>query len=165
MVRGFAWRSAGHGIVFYKLKGIARQASTNKNAPQAMQENKYMTNSQKTDGKQADGKFAPGNSIGKKFPSGSSGNPNGRPKLTKLTEALRQQLAEINPDATEETIAEQIAKTLIRLAISGDIAAIKECFDRAEGKAPINIGVGNKDGEPMLITFSFNNTRLLSDGE
>ncbi len=120
----------------------------------------------KTDGKQADGKFAPGNSIGKKFPSGSSGNPSGRPRLTKLTESLRQQLSEISPDADEQTIAEQIAKTLIRLAISGDIAAIKECFDRAEGKAPINLDVGGKDGEPMLITFSFNNnTRLLSDGE
>ncbi len=124
-----------------------------------------MTNSQKTDGKQADGKFAPGNSIGKKFPPGTSGNPNGRPKLTRLSEALREQLAEAMPGASESTIAEEIAKTLIRLALSGDIAAIKECFDRAEGKAPINLDVGGKDGEPMLITFSFNNsnTRLITD--
>jgi hypothetical protein len=127
-----------------------------------------MTNSQETDGKQTvKGKFAPGNSIGKKFPPGTSGNPSGRPRLTKLTEALRQQLSEEMPGASESTIAEEIAKTLIRLALSGDIAAIKECFDRAEGKAPLTLDVGNKDGEPMLITFSFNNsnTRLLSDGE
>jgi hypothetical protein len=134
MVRGFAWRSAGHGIVFYKLKGIARQGSTNKNAPQAMQENKYMTNSQKTDGKQADGKFAPGNSIGKKFPSGSSGNPNGRPKLTRLTEALREQLAEAMPGADESTIAESLARALIREGLSGDVQAIREIADRTEGK-------------------------------
>jgi hypothetical protein len=126
-----------------------------------------MKNSQNTDGKQADGKFAPGNSIGKKFPSGTSGNPSGRPRLTKLTECLREQLAEAMPGASESTVAEEVAKTLIKLALSGDIAAIKECFDRAEGKAPINLDVGGKDGEPMLITFSFNNsnTRLITDGE
>jgi hypothetical protein len=126
-----------------------------------------MTNSQKTDGKQTDGKFATGNSIGKKFPSGTSGNPSGRPRLTKLTEALREQLSEEMPNAPERTVAEAIARTLIREAISGNIAAVKECFDRAEGKAPINLDVGNKDGEPLLITFSFNNsnTRLITDGE
>ena len=93
-----------------------------------------MTNSHKTDGKQADGKFAPGNSIGKKFPPGSSGNPNGRPKLTRLSESLREQLSEISPDADEQTIAEQIAKTLIKLALSGDVQAIREIADRTEGK-------------------------------
>jgi hypothetical protein len=126
-----------------------------------------MTNSQKTNGEQtATGKFAPGNKIGNRFPKGETGNPNGRPRLTRLTEALREQLAEAMPGASESTIAEEIAKTLIRLALSGDIAAIKECFDRAEGKAPINLDVGGKDGEPMLITFSFNNnTRLITDGE
>jgi hypothetical protein len=94
-------------------------------------------------------------------------NTSGRPKLTRLSESLREQLAEAMPGADEQSIAEEIAKTLIKLAISGDIAAIRECFDRAEGKSPINLDVGNKDGEPMLITFSFNNsnTRLLSDGE
>jgi hypothetical protein len=125
-----------------------------------------MTNSQKTNGEQtATGKFAPGNKIGNRFPKGETGNPNGRPKLTKLTEALREQLAEAMPGADEQTIAEEIAKTLIRLALSGDIAAIRECFDRAEGKAPLTLDVGNKDGEPLLITFSFNNsnTRLITD--
>jgi hypothetical protein len=124
-----------------------------------------MTNSQKTDGKQADGKFAPGNSIGKKFPSGTSGNPSGRPRLTKLTEALRQQLSEEMPGADGETIAEEVARALIREALIGNIAAIKEVFDRAEGKSPISLDVGGKDGEPMLITFSFNNsnTRLITD--
>jgi hypothetical protein len=122
-----------------------------------------LTNGEQT----ADGKFAPKNKIGNRFKKGESGNQKGRPKLTRLTDALREQLAEINPDAPEETIAEEIAKTLIKLAISGDIAAIRECFDRSEGKSPINLDVGNKDGEPMLITFSFNNSnaRLITDGE
>ncbi len=122
----------------------------------------------KTDAKQTQkNKFPPGNKIGKQFPPGVSGNPQGRPKLTKLTEALREQLAGINPDAPEETIAEQIARALISEAKLGNIAAIREVFDRSEGKAPLTLDVGNKDGEPLLITFNFNNsnTRLISDGE
>jgi hypothetical protein len=47
---------------------------------------------------------------------------------------LRQQLAEISPDADEQTIAEEIAKTLVRLALSGDVQAIREIADRTEGK-------------------------------
>jgi hypothetical protein len=61
-------------------------------------------------------------------------NTAGRPRLTKLTDALRQQIAETNPDAPEETIAEKIAETLITLALSGDVQAIKEVFDRCEGR-------------------------------
>jgi hypothetical protein len=93
-----------------------------------------MTDSQKTNGKQtATGKFAHGNKIGNRFQKGETGNPSGRPRLTKLTESLRQQLAEISPDADEQTIAEQIAKTLIKLALSGDVQAIKEVGNRTEG--------------------------------
>ncbi len=94
-----------------------------------------MTKETKTDGKQTvKGKFPPGNKIGKQFPKGQSGNPTGRPKLTKLTEALREQLAEINPDAPEETIAEQIARALISEAKTGNVQAIREIGDRTEGK-------------------------------
>jgi hypothetical protein len=112
-------------------------------------------------------KFPIGNKIGNRFQKGESGNQKGRPKLTRLTESLREQLGEEMPNASESTVAEEIAKTLIKLALSGEIAAIRECFDRSEGKSPINLDVGGKDGEPMLITFSFNNsnTRLINDGE
>jgi hypothetical protein len=125
------------------------------------------TNGLQTAERRTDGTFAPGHSFGNRFQKGESGNEKGRPKLTRLTDALREQLAEINPDAPEETIAEQIAKTLITLALSGDLQAIKEVFDRCEGRAPVTLDVGNKDGEPLLITFNFNNsnTRLIGDGE
>jgi hypothetical protein len=94
-----------------------------------------MENSQKTNGQQtADGKFAPNNKIGNRFQKGVSGNPSGRQKLTKLTDALRQQISELNPNAPEETIAETIAETLITMALSGDVQAIKEVFDRCEGR-------------------------------
>ncbi len=94
-----------------------------------------MANSQKTNGEQtADGKFAPGNKIGNRFSKGESGNSAGRPRLTKITEALREQVSEELPDAPERTIAEAIARKLITLALGGDIAAIKEVFDRCEGR-------------------------------
>jgi hypothetical protein len=98
-----------------------------------------MANSQKTNGEQMankrpNGTFAPGHKLGNRFAKGESGNSAGRPKLTRLSEALREQLSEISPDADEQTIAEQIAKTLIKLALSGDVAAIREIADRTEGK-------------------------------
>jgi hypothetical protein len=94
-----------------------------------------MNDLEKTNGKQtAKGKFAPGNKIGKQFPKGVSGNPNGRPKLTRLTDALRQQLTEIAPGATEKTVAEQIARALIKEALRGNVQAAKEIADRTEGK-------------------------------
>jgi hypothetical protein len=93
-----------------------------------------MENLPKTNAKQTQrNKFPTGNSIGNRFQKGESGNPSGRPRLTKLTDSLRQQLAEANPDAPEESIAEAIAKTLIQLALSGDVQAIKEIGNRTEG--------------------------------
>jgi hypothetical protein len=132
-----------------------------------MKDSSIKTNGLQTAERRKDGTFAPGHSFGNRFKKGETGNSTGRPKLTKLTEALREQLAEINPDAPEETIAEQIARALISEAKLGNVQAIREVFDRSEGKAPLTLDVGNKDGEPMLITFNFNNsnTRLIGDGE
>ncbi len=92
-----------------------------------------MTN--KTNAKQTQkNKFPPGNKIGNRFQKGVSGNPQGRPKLTRLTDALREQLAETNPNAPEETVAEEIARALIHEAKSGNVQAIREIGDRTEGK-------------------------------
>ncbi len=85
-------------------------------------------------GKREDGTFAPGHKLGNRFSKGVSGNPNGRPKLTRLTDALREQLAEINPNEPEKTIAEHIAHALIREAIGGNVQAAREIADRTEGK-------------------------------
>jgi uncharacterized protein HemY len=94
-----------------------------------------MENSQKTNAKQTQrNKFPSGNKIGNRFPKGESGNPSGRPKLTRLTDALREQITEQLQNAPERTIAEAIARKLIKLALDGDIAAIREVFDRTEGK-------------------------------
>ena len=87
-----------------------------------------------TENRRTDGKFAPGNTLGKKFEPGITGNPAGRPKLTALTEALRVELAKKMPDADERTQAEAIAQALVKEALAGDVSAIREIADRTEGK-------------------------------
>jgi hypothetical protein len=70
----------------------------------------------------------------KPFKPGQSGNPAGRPKKALLSDALRRQLAEALPNAPEKTIAEAVARTLIREALGGNVQAIREVGDRSEGK-------------------------------
>ncbi len=127
-----------------------------------------MTKETKTDGKQTvKGKFPPGNKIGKQFPKGTSGNLSGRPKLTKLTNALREQLAEIAPDAPEETIAEQIAKTLIKLALSGDVQAIKEIGNRTEGlpKQAIDLDLQINDWRTLAQNYGVSETDVIREAK
>jgi hypothetical protein len=61
-------------------------------------------------------------------------NTLGRPKKTLLSEAIRERLAEVMPGASEQTFAEEIAKTLVNLAVAGDVAAARELADRSEGR-------------------------------
>jgi len=94
-----------------------------------------MKNSQKTDAEQTQkNKFPHGNKLGKQFQPGVSGNFNGRPRLTKITESLREQVAREHPEMPEKTIADVVAQTLVTMALSGDLAAIRELLDRTEGK-------------------------------
>ncbi len=123
---------------------------------------------QKTDAKQTQkNKFPPGNKIGKQFPKGISGNPQGRPKITKLTEALRQQLAETNPDAPEETIAEQIARALISEAKIGNVQAIREIGDRTEGKPKqaIDLDMQINDWRTLAKNYSLNEQDVIDEAK
>jgi hypothetical protein len=73
----------------------------------------------------------------KPFQKGESGNPAGRPKSTTLSEALRVELARLNPKAKDEqTYAETIAKLMVKAAATGkgSIRAAQEIADRTEGK-------------------------------
>ncbi len=51
-----------------------------------------------------------------------------------MSDALRRQLAEALQGAPEKTIAEHIARALIREAVAGNVQAIREVGDRTEGK-------------------------------
>jgi hypothetical protein len=125
-----------------------------------------MTNSQKTNGKQtATGKFASGNKIGNRFKKGESGNEKGRPKLTKLTDALREQLAENSPDVPEKTIAERIARALIREAVSGNVQAIREIGDRTEGKPKqaIDLDLQINDWRTLAQNYGVTETDVINE--
>jgi hypothetical protein len=93
-----------------------------------------MTRKKQTANKRSNGTFAPGNKLGNRFKPGASGNPNGRPRLTLLSEAIRAQLAVEAPDADEKTYAEVIAEKLCTEAASGNVHAAREIADRTEGK-------------------------------
>ncbi len=123
---------------------------------------------QKTDVKQtATGKFAPGNKAGKQFEKGQSGNPNGRPKLTRLTECLREQLAEAMPGASERTIAEAIARALIREALVGDVQAIREIGDRTEGKPKqsLDLDLQINDWRTLAKNYSLNEDDVIREAK
>jgi hypothetical protein len=127
-----------------------------------------MTDLKKTNGKQtAAGKFAPGNKIGNRFKKGETGNPNGRPRLTRLTDALRQQLAEIAPNALEETQAEAIARALIREAISGNVQAAREIADRTEGrpKQAIDLDLQINDWRTLAKNYSLNEQDVIREAK
>jgi hypothetical protein len=122
----------------------------------------------KTNGKQtATGKFTPGNKIGNRFKKGETGNKNGRPRLTKLTDALREQLAEINPDAPEETIAEAVARALISEAKTGNVQAIREIGDRTEGKPKqaIDLDLQINDWRTLAKNYSLNEEDVIREAK
>jgi hypothetical protein len=93
-----------------------------------------MTAKKQTANKRSNGTFAPGNKLGNRFEPGESGNPNGRPRLTVLSEALRAELAVEMPGASERSVAEAIARALVVAALKGDVTAAREIADRTEGK-------------------------------
>ena len=127
-----------------------------------------MTDLTKTNAKQTQkNKFAPGNKIGNRFQKGETGNPSGRPRLTKLTECLREQLAEAMPNAPERTVAEAIARTLIREAISGNVQAIREIGDRTEGKPmqKVDLDLQINDWRTLAQNYGVSETDVINEAK
>ncbi len=125
------------------------------------------TNGKQTANKRKDGTFAPGHKLGNRFKKGESGNLSGRPKLTRLTECLRQQLAEAMPGASESTIAEEIARALIREALVGDVQAIREIGDRTEGKPKqaIDLDLQINDWRELAKNYSLNEQDVIREAK
>jgi hypothetical protein len=132
-----------------------------------MKDSSIKTNGLQTAERRTDGTFAPGHSFGNRFKRGETGNPQGRPKLTKLTDALREQLTELNPDATEETNAEAIARVLIREAISGNVQAIREIGDRTEGKPKqaIDLDMQINDWRTLAQNYGLSETDVINEAK
>jgi hypothetical protein len=94
--------------------------------------------------------FPKGHTFGNRFKKGQSGNPGGRPKSAKLSEAYRA-LLELPPDEPPplSTNAERVAAAIIGRAVAADIGAAREVADRAEGRAPVAVQVNNVR-DPLL---------------
>jgi len=73
----------------------------------------------------------------KPWPKGTSGNPAGRPRNTKLTTAMRELLDKPFPhDEAGRTYAEVIAERMVLEACRGNVRAAKEVALRTEGRPP-----------------------------
>lgn len=118
-----------------------------------------------TANRRSNGTFAPGNKLGRKFEPGATGNPQGRPKITAITEALRIQLAEVMPDANERTYAEAIAGALIAEAVKGNVIAAKEIADRTEGKPrqSLDVDMSVRDWRAMARSHGLNQEDVLRE--
>jgi hypothetical protein len=74
------------------------------------------------------------------FEKGKSGNPNGRRKEKKFSQALAAAL-----EAEDKAKLYQLRDKLISLGMSGESWALKEILDRYEGKVPQ--GIEGEDGD------------------
>ena len=74
------------------------------------------------------------------FEKGKSGNPQGRRKEKKFTQALSAAL-----EAEDKVKLYQLRDKLIDLGLKGESWALKEILDRYEGKVPQ--GIEGEDGE------------------
>jgi Family of unknown function (DUF5681) len=70
------------------------------------------------------------------FKPGQSGNPGGRPKKKPLTEELEKILQSTGRDPQKRTYAKRLMESAVKRAIKKDTLALREIWERAEGKVP-----------------------------
>ena len=75
------------------------------------------------------------------FKKGQTGNPNGRPKGSGLTDQLKKILREKDPSDPkgEVTVAQRLIEAAVLHAKDGDLKFFQEIFNRVEGKVPDRI--------------------------
>ena len=86
------------------------------------------------------------------FQPGQSGNPNGL-KLRKIVrEALtRAVLDDVGAPMPPKTKLDAIVAGHLAKALEGDVPAIKEVYDRLEGKVPQGIVGGDEGDNPISL--------------
>src|SRR5215831_2460072 len=80
-----------------------------------------------------------------------SPNPAGRPKVHTLSEHLRDRLKEQFPGKPDATYGRMVAEALVDRAINGDVAAIREIYDRVEGKPKQTIDVNVEERKREMV--------------
>ena len=83
---------------------------------------------------------------------GQSGNPGGRPKRKPLTEQLEKILDECGRDPQRRTYARRLVESAVKRAIKKDTFALKEIWERTEGKVPQAVTGGN--GGPVQFAVA-----------
>ena len=88
--------------------------------------------------------------VENRWKKGTSGNPRGRPKKQDcLTHLLRDEIQKICPaDREKRTWKLLIVRATLQLAMKGNAAALKEVWERLDGKVlqteKLQLGVGGK---------------------
>jgi hypothetical protein len=103
-------------------------------------------NGAKTTGKQREKRA--GGVTGKGFQPGVSGNPNGRPRTAKFSEAARQLLAEIDVKSGE-TNAECLVRHCFKKAKQGSPRHLELLLAYVEGKPKQGVELSGPNGGAM----------------
>jgi hypothetical protein len=84
-----------------------------------------------------------------RFLPGVSGNPGGRPPGKTLGALLRAALGA--DDGAGRTRGERLAEVLVSLALDGDVRAIREVFDRVDGKPRQALEIDTGNAGPVVV--------------
>jgi Family of unknown function (DUF5681) len=106
-----------------------------------------MPDSKKTTGKQR--KKRAGGVTGKGFQPGVSGNPNGRPRTARFSEAARKLLGEIDANGGE-TNAECLVRHCFKQAMHGSARHLELLLAYAEGRAKQIVEASGPNGTPLF---------------
>jgi len=92
------------------------------------------------------------------FLPGVSGNPAGKPPGTRHMSTLLEEAIKRVAEDTGTAEDVQIVAALIKKAKTGDIQAIREIWDRIEGKAPqsLDLTTGGEKLQVQVITYTPN---------
>lgn len=71
------------------------------------------------------------------------------PKGNQFAVKGRIMSAHLRKRIEERQLAPLLMDALLEKALTGDVQAIKEVFDRVDGKAPQDINIGGQDGNPV----------------
>jgi hypothetical protein len=90
-----------------------------------------------------------------RWKKGTSGNPRGRPKKQDcLTQLLREEIQKICPaDREKRKWKELIVRATLQLAMKGNATALKEVWERLDGKVlqTEKLQLGGTDGKQVTI--------------
>jgi hypothetical protein len=114
--------------------------------------------------------FRKGNPIGieTRFAKGApSANPGGRPRVAKLSAAIREGLAlDSDKKLPMNTNAQVLAAQVIKQARNGNLNAINVAGDRAEGRPNVSISLDDtKDRFEILIESMKERSRIVGPAE